>query len=136
MHVSIFYGVIDRVRGVLRYANAGHPLAFLVPGDGGEPVRLKATAPPLGLSPDKRIKGSRRGWKTGTDLLLLASDGITETAGAGAERYGDERLLGVVRRSLADGLDAQSIVNAVFADLESFAPGAAADDRTLLVVRG
>src|SRR6185436_13550919 len=25
MHVSIFYGLIDRRRGVLRYANAGHP---------------------------------------------------------------------------------------------------------------
>jgi len=135
MHVSIFYCVIDRSRGALKYANAGHPLAFLVP-DGGEPVRLKATAPPLGLGPDKRIRGSRRGWKTGADVLLLASDGITETAGPSGDRYGEERLLGIVKRAQADGLSAQAIVDAVFTDVEAFAPGAAADDRTLLVVRG
>lgn len=136
MHVSIFYGVIDRKRGALRYANAGHPQAFLVPGDGAEPVRLKATAPPLGLAPDKKVRASRRAWVTGQDVLVLASDGIAESAGPNGERYGDERMLAVVRKAMAGNQTGQGIVDAVFADLAAFAPGPAADDRTLLVVRG
>jgi len=135
MHVALFYGVIDRRRGVLRYANAGHPQAFLVPSS-GEPVRLKATAPPLGLGQDRRMRSSRRGWKTGDDLLVLCSDGITETAGEGGERYGEDRLIGIIQAARARGLTAQDIVEAVFADLASFSPGPAADDRTLLIVRG
>ena len=34
MFISAFYGVIDRERGELRYANTGHPHAFLVARDG------------------------------------------------------------------------------------------------------
>lgn len=135
MHVSLFYGVIDRRRGVLRYANAGHPQAFLVPGSGKDPVRLKATAPPLGLGPSKRIKAARHSWVTGKDVLVLASDGITESMGTSGERYGEDRMLAVIRRHL-EAPTAQTMVDAVFADLEAFAPGAAADDRSLLVVRG
>ena len=35
---SIWYGVFDRVSGIIRFASAGHPPALLVsPGRGGEP---------------------------------------------------------------------------------------------------
>ncbi len=133
MHVALFYAVIDRRRGVLRYANAGHPQAFLVPA-AGEPLRLGATAPPLGLFGGRRIKGARLPWVTGHDVLCVFSDGITETVGADGSRYGEERLLEVVRRSLTR--PAPEIVTALFDDLGSFGAGAAADDRTLVVVRG
>ena len=51
MYMSLFYAVVDAERGLMRYANAGHPQAFLVPGGDGVPRRLKATAPPFGLAP-------------------------------------------------------------------------------------
>ena len=102
----------------------------------GEAIRLKATAPPLGLSPDKRVRSSRSPWVTGTDLLVLCSDGITESAGPGGERYGEDRLLETIRKAQGRGQGAQGLVDAVFADVEAFAPGASADDRTLLIVQG
>src|SRR5260221_392282 len=77
MHVTLFYGVIDRQRGVLRYANAGHPQAFIIRADGSAD-RLAATAPPLGLGEGREIKGGKVSWSSGTDLLCVFSDGFPD----------------------------------------------------------
>jgi len=132
MHVSIFYGIIDPRRGTLSYANAGHPQAFLIPAD-GEPIRLAATAPPLGLGDPRQLKAARLPWKAGRDLLCVFSDGFSETMNAAGERYGEERVLAAVRRH-AD-LSAPGIVDAAFADIEAFVAGPADDDRTMVLVR-
>lgn len=132
MHVSLFYAIINTRRGTLRYANAGHPQAFLV-GEGGAAQRLVASAPPMGLGDIRAIVGERLNWTPGSDLLCLFSDGISETANAAGERYGEERLLDVVRQQA--NRPAREIVDAAFADVEAFAPGPAADDRTLVLVR-
>lgn len=133
MHLSLFYGIVDRKRGELRYANAGHPHAFLVPGDGSEPRRLRATAPPLGLGGERVVLGAATPWTRGRDLLCLFTDGLNESLGPDGSRYGEQRLLGVVQANIAE--PAPRIVEAVFEDLASFAPGAMEDDRTLLVLR-
>ena len=133
MHISLFYGVVDRRRGALRYANAGHPHAFVVPGDGSEPRRLGATAPPLGLGGERVVLGAEVEWAKGKDLLCVFTDGLNESVGTSGERYGEARVLNCVREHL--DRPAQQIVEAVFADLEAFSPQAMADDRTLLVLR-
>ncbi len=132
MHLSLCYAVVDARRGVLRYANAGHPQAFVVPA-AGEPVRLAATAPPLGLGTDRRIRGDRLPWTAGSDLLCCFSDGIPDTLGPGGEPYGEARVLATVQG--AHALPTREIVNAVFAHLAAFAPGPAGDDRTLVCLR-
>ena len=49
MFLTLFYGVVDASAGKLVYADmTGHPQAFVVRGD-GQPCRLEATRPPLGL---------------------------------------------------------------------------------------
>ncbi len=133
MHLSLFYGVVDARTGVLAYANAGHPQAFLVPGDGSVPRRLKATAPPLGLAPGRAIEGVTARWAAGRDLLCLFTDGLTETCNGDDDCYGEERLLDVVRANLER--PAAEIVEAVFRDLEAYSAKAAEDDRTLVVLR-
>lgn len=133
MHMTLFYGIVDRRRGTLTYANAGHPQAFLVPGDGSAPVRLGATAPPLGLGSDSLIGGAEVPWRNRRDALCLFTDGLPDSRNAAGEAYGEERLLQVVRR--AQHRRAAAIVEAVFADLARFAVGTTQDDRTLLVLR-
>jgi sigma-B regulation protein RsbU (phosphoserine phosphatase) len=133
MHLSLFYGVIDSRRGRLLYANAGHPQAFLVPGDDSPPRRLVATAPPLGLASDRRIAGAEVPWRARSDILCLFSDGISEALGPGGEPFGEERLLATVRRMRSE--PTAEIVPAVFAELAAFAPGPAGDDRTLVLAR-
>ncbi len=133
MHIALFYGVVDRRRSLLRYANAGHPHAFLVPADGSDPVRLGATAPPLGLAGGTTVTGAEVPWRGRRDLLCLFTDGLSEARGPGGEPYGEERLLAVVRRE--QRRKARSIVDAVFKDLTTFAGDPVADDRTLLILR-
>ncbi len=133
MHIALFYGVVDRRRSLLRYANAGHPHAFLLPGDGGAAVRLGATAPPLGLDRGTTITGAEAPWRGRRDVLCLFTDGLSESRGPGGEQYGEERLLAVVRRE--QRRKARVIVDAVFQDLIAFAGESVPDDRTLLILR-
>lgn len=133
MFMSIVYGVVDARRSVFRYANAGHPHAFIVPAGGGRPRRLRATAPPLGLAEDREIGGATVPWSVGQDLLCLFTDGLIEARDAEGRRYGEPRLLGVVGRHHA--ASAAGIVAEVFRDLDTFASGEVADDRTLLLLR-
>lgn len=133
MFISLFYGVVDSGRGVLRYANAGHPYAFVLKGDGVAPHRLGATAPPFGLAPASTILGAEVPWECGHDLLCLFTDGLTESRDAAGASYGERRLLEVVRREAAR--PAPEIVAAVFDDVAAFCGAPAADDRTLLLLR-
>ena len=133
MFISLFYGVVDSERGVLRYANAGHPYAFLLQGDGVAPQRLGATAPPFGLAPEAAIGGAETPWECGHDLLCVFTDGLTESRDASGASYGEDRLLAVVRREAAR--PAREIVAAVFDDVAAFTGAPAADDRTLVLLR-
>lgn len=134
MHLAVFYGIIDRRRGVLSFANAGHPQAFLLHARGRDVERLEATAPPLGLGTNRRVRGARVPWRKGENILCLFSDGISDAVNAAGERYGEARLLSVVRREAAR--PAPDIVDAVFRAFEGFVGrGVRADDSTLVVVR-
>jgi sigma-B regulation protein RsbU (phosphoserine phosphatase) len=133
MSMALFYGVVDRRKSTLRYANAGHPHAFVVPGDGGTPVRLAATAPPLGLAGENIVLGAQVAWRAKTDILCLFTDGMVDTRDAAGGFYGEERLLDVVRANATR--PAPEIVDAVFADIETFSGDGHDDDRSLFVLR-
>ena len=132
MFLSAFYAVIDRSTGTLRYANAGHASAFLVHGD-GEVERLPALDPPLGLT-DDAPHTARRKWNASGDLLLLFTDGVSDARNRSGERFGEQRVLDVVRRHRADA--AAAVVDRVYRAVEEFLDGARArDDLTVIVVR-
>lgn len=96
MFVSAFYAVIDRGRGELRYANTGHPHAFVM-SEEGEFQRLAAIDPPLGMAAAVRPKTAKRPWKAGRDLLVLFTDGVSDARGRGGQRLGEERVLETIR---------------------------------------
>ncbi len=130
MHLAIFYGVFVPECNCIRYANAGHPHAFLIRSD-GTAVRLGATTPPLGLVPDMDIAAAESPWNPG-DLLVTFSDGIVDSRDASGEKFGEERVLAVVR----DGRNQSSdeIVSRVFEMVTHFSD-AQTDDRTIVVVK-
>jgi sigma-B regulation protein RsbU (phosphoserine phosphatase) len=130
-YLTVFYGIFDSGRGRLNWANAGHPHAFRLPA-AGEPVRLAATAPPLGLAGGRRIGLCSTGWVKESDLLCLWTDGLVDAANDAGERYGEERLLAALGRRR--GHEPERIVEEVMAEADGFAPRPA-DDRTLLVLR-
>lgn len=131
MYASTFYAVLDRKSGRLRYANAGHPHAFLIGAD-GTAERLEATAPPLGLGADGPIGQQTIAWDADHDLLCLWTDGLVDAESAAGERFGEGRLLRWLVALHDRPVD--EIVATVMGEVERHAI-APADDRTLLVLR-
>ena len=95
MYLSMFYGVVDRNAGRLRYANAGHPHAFIIPKS-GKVERLPAIDPPLGMG-TVAPSGASRPWTTG-DLLLLFTDGVSDARDRQGERLGEDRIVEAARK--------------------------------------
>jgi sigma-B regulation protein RsbU (phosphoserine phosphatase) len=100
MFISAFYGVVDRVRRELLYANTGHPHAFVVTAD-GICERLAATDPPLGMA-DHPPLTDRRPWDPEHDLLVLFTDGLSDARSRSGQRLGEEALLETIRRHRAE----------------------------------
>lgn len=129
MSLSLFYAVSDREHGELRFANAGHPHAFVMRAD-GTVERLGATAPPLGLGTESHFSSATTAWQRGADSLVLCTDGVIDARNGTGGRFGEERLLTCVRQARHGG--SRAAVDAVFAALEGF-PGEP-DDRSVLVL--
>ena len=129
MYLPVCYVVVDPARRVLRYANAGHPHAFRVPRQ-GEPVRLAAGSPPLGLGGAEIPETSEEPWLPG-DRLVLFTDGISEAPNPEGQQYTEGRLLDLIRRHA--NRPAREIVEAAFLAVEAWALPRT-DDRTLLVL--
>lgn len=133
MFVTTFYGVLDLASGALTYCNGGHNPPFILRADGS--VELLATTPDL-------IVGVMRGFPYNEHVLQLApgdavvlyTDGVTEAMNSSEDMYEEaslERLL-----LTQAGATAAQIVEAVVADVRTFAAGhPQSDDLTSLVVR-
>ena len=100
MFISAFYGVIDRKRGELLYANTGHPHAFLFDG-AGKCERLSAVDPPLGMA-DEHPMTARRRWDPDHDLLVLFTDGVSDARSRTGQRLGEDPILETIRSHRAE----------------------------------
>jgi phosphoserine phosphatase RsbU/P len=132
MFLTVFYGVLDPAAGTLVYSNAGHPHAFVIHGNGGLD-RLAATDPPLGFAGPESYAEAEVPWDREKDLLLLFTDGLSDTLAAAARRDGEERVLDTVI-SLRHA-PVRLIVDELFALTVDAHPPIQGDDRTALVVR-
>lgn len=133
MYLTLFYGILDPGQGTLVYANAGHPHAFVVGGDGSV-VRLGATSPPLGMVSFGEYGESVVDWRRGQDLLFLFTDGLSDafaTEGCGG---GEAVIVSEVVRLRDRPL--QEILSHLFAVAERARLAIPPDDRTAVLVRG
>jgi sigma-B regulation protein RsbU (phosphoserine phosphatase) len=132
MYLSAFYGIVDRSAGMIRYANAGHPHAFVL-GAQGPPERLAAINPPIGMVPIAATTAERP-WRAGSDLLVLFTDGVSDARGPDGERLGEGRVLDTIQRDRA--LPPNEILDRVFEDLQRHTgDGTRRDDLTLVLLR-
>jgi serine phosphatase RsbU (regulator of sigma subunit)/CHASE3 domain sensor protein len=120
---------IDAGSGRCCYANAGHPPPLLVGPDG---VReLPATGTLFGGLPGQH-------WTTEDatlgehQMLVVYTDGITETRNAAGDEFGDQRLISCFR-SAVDG-DPAAVADGVMETVHAFGPERLKDDATLAVV--
>ncbi len=96
MFVSLFYAVIDPIRRRLRFANAGHPHAFIVTADGSV-ERLRATTPPMGMAPGAPVT-QEWVWNPRADLLVVFTDGMSDARDRFDNRLGESEVMDIVVR--------------------------------------
>ncbi|MDX1493181.1 MAG: GAF domain-containing SpoIIE family protein phosphatase [Longimicrobiales bacterium] len=132
MFLTVFYGVIDPAAGILTYANAGHPHAFAI-RENGETERLAATDPPVGFAGPDSYDENAVAW-SGEDLLLLFTDGLSDTLATKGLKNGETQILEVAVRNRFRS--PTEIIDALFELSSDASRSSMADDRTALVVRG
>ncbi len=131
--VTAVFGVYNPRTRTLDYSSAGHPAPRLRPDHSYDIVPLdRARTFPLGIDADAHFDRASHTFSPG-DLLLLYTDGITESFAANGEMFTTERLDQVLRSSPNEP---QVIINSVRAAVDMFThPNRAEDDRTLLAIR-
>ncbi len=133
MFVTTFYAVLEPNSGRLRYVNAGHNPPLLISGARGKQVdRLRSTGMALGVMGDMIWKQKVTRMLPG-DVLVMYTDGLTDSRNPYGHYYDEGRLQNIIRRAANS---AQEILDAILEDLDAFTGGAARfDDVTLLVIR-
>jgi sigma-B regulation protein RsbU (phosphoserine phosphatase) len=132
MYLSLFYGILDPAEGTLTYANAGHPHAFAVHEDGST-ERLEATDPPVGIAGASSYGERTLPWKAGKDLLLLFTDGLSDTLATDEGGSGEASVLASAVAA-RHGPPAE-LVDRLFRDASDATPTVPADDITAVVLR-
>ena len=132
MYLSLFYGVIDPLNREVTYSNAGHPHAFVIHSDGSH-ERLLATDPPVGIAGPGSFHEESMAWEPGADLLLLFTDGLSDTLAYESRGSGEDLVLDMAVQGR--GGPPQAIVDALFAWAADADPTIPADDRTAVVLK-
>ncbi len=115
----------------LRLWTAGHPPALLWRAADERIVTVDAIAdPPLGLFPTWSGTAETLPWAIG-DVLLLYTDGASETRDSQGEQFGAERIGAIL--STCVRAPAPSIVQTIYAAVEKW--GTPIDDLTLVVCK-
>jgi len=130
--ITFFFAELDGATGALRFVNAGHnpPLVF---GRDGLVRDLAPTGLVLGMFAGRPYEVGSGEVGLG-EVLVLYTDGITESRNADEEEFGVEGLAAAVREERENS--AEAILEAVFRRLAEFTGCAEPfDDRTLVIVK-
>jgi sigma-B regulation protein RsbU (phosphoserine phosphatase) len=134
--VSLFLARFDSQTNELTYCNAGHnpPLLYRPQSNSQEPLTwLRPTGAAIGLSEALEFAAETITLKPG-DLLLLYTDGVTESTNPHEEEFGPDRLAEVVQQD--PYMPAQEVVQRVRGRLLEFTQGRPlADDTTIVAYR-
>jgi serine phosphatase RsbU (regulator of sigma subunit) len=126
--VVAFVGIIDMDRAAFHYASAGHAGAFL--RRDGQVVQLDVTGPIVGLAESFGFENRTLPLHTG-DLLVLATDGLTEARDAGGNLLDYSGAMALLRETSADP---QACADELVGAVRRMSKGAPRDDLALLVI--
>jgi PAS domain S-box-containing protein len=132
--VTLMVVQLDTERRCLRYCNAGHIPGYLLGSDGAVKAVLASNGPPLGMYPDREYGCSEETITEPGDLLVLLTDGITESQDSSERFFGVEGALDVIRAH--QGEPTEQLLHHVFRAARDFAgPQPQEDDMTIVLCR-
>lgn len=131
-YATLFFAEYNDRTQLLRYANCGHLPALLLRSKTGAMEHLESTSTVVGLFHHWHCEMQETELSSG-DLLLIYTDGVTESFSATEEEYGEQRLADALRRYSA--LDPEALRDALVEDVRQFAATPLQDDVTLIVIR-
>jgi phosphoserine phosphatase RsbU/P len=128
---TLFFAEYDDSTGCLRYANCGHLPALVLRADDSLD-RLSATATILGAFKDWDCQLAESRLSPG-DMLVLYTDGVTESFSPTDEEFGEQRLIDALRRHRR--LSAEALCSAIVDEVRQFSPHEQHDDITLIIAK-
>jgi serine phosphatase RsbU (regulator of sigma subunit) len=128
LFVVVFVGLLDANRRELTYASAGHGGAYL--RRGSSVSKFDVTGPIVGIDPVVAY-GSRTLALSHGDLILLATDGLTEARNRAGEMLDDDGTMELLRSSKTDPQECADDLVAAARDRNG---GTLHDDLALLVI--
>jgi len=131
-YLTLFYGELDPQTGALAYSNGGHNAPMLVRNT-AEVERLDKGGLPIGMMQGVKYQQGSVEFNVG-DVLVIYSDGITESVNERDEEFDEDRLIEVLKNSL--NRSASGIRDRIDEALSRFVGTAApVDDMTLMIIK-
>ncbi len=134
MFVTLFYGILSEEDRTLTYVNAGHnpPMVYRAGDDTFEELTMTGLA--IGVLEDE-IYGQRTIPIKPGDIIVLYTDGVTESLSSSQEMFGELRLKSIIRENRS--LTASGIKKKIFNEVQKFSESEPQfDDITLLIIKG
>jgi PAS domain S-box-containing protein len=134
MFVTLFFGTLREKDRTLTYVNAGHnpPVVFRSQDETLE--ELMPTGIVLGAVENREYYSRTLSIGPG-DVVVMYTDGVTESINAKEELFGEDRLNAIIRKNAR--LPAQEIIDRILSGVREFTGDMPQfDDITLLVIKG
>jgi PAS domain S-box-containing protein len=130
--VALLLARIDMKSRCLFYANAGHTPGYLLDSTGAVKAAMYATGPPLGMFQESSYDMVESLAIDRGDVLVLLTDGITESEAGDGTPYGTGRTLEVIRAHLHE--TAAQITQHVYRSVREFSKEMTQHDDITIVV--
>jgi serine phosphatase RsbU (regulator of sigma subunit) len=130
--LTLFYGELNPDTWTLKYSNGGHNPPMLIRAAGGDEL-LSQGGLPIGMMPGMKYQEGSVVFEPG-DVLVIYSDGITESINEADEEFGEERLIEVLKKN--HSRSASGIRDRIDEALSRFVgTTASVDDMTLMIIK-
>ncbi|GAC1402818.1 MAG: hypothetical protein NVSMB64_03300 [Candidatus Velthaea sp.] len=126
--VVLLLGSFDARSGSMRYASAGHASAYIRRAEAVD--QLMPTGPIIGLD-RTQVYGDATVLLQPGDVVVLATDGLTESRDAAGDMLGDEGVMALVGTGL---LEPQALCDRLVAEVSRRSAGEVHDDLAILIL--
>jgi phosphoserine phosphatase RsbU/P len=132
--VTMLLVELDLRTRTLTWASAGHPTGYLLDAAGAVRGALESTGPPLGISNAWEAPQSVPAALVPGDLLVLVTDGVTESAAPDGSLLDGRGVLELIRRHRSGS--ARQVLDGIVGGVREFVHDSPqADDMTAVVCR-